>query len=188
MRRATLVSLIWLVSVPFASEWAFAGDIPGNSRTTATLSPDASREKSRIDFAGDVDWYRVELEGGRDYFVYGQAFSPTDTLVVDIRGPGGKLLAQGFAPTGRPGGFDFRAPTTGTYFVEYRDAYSFRLYRYGARVVSDCGLFKQTRCSLRLGEAHPGALNGFRDTDVYNVVLRQNESYIFSVSPRGKGV
>src|SRR3954451_13522890 len=110
------VSLLGTAVALGAAAPAWAGDIPGDASTKATLQVTNVATEGSFETARDSDWYRVRLSKGQDYAVrlelgYGQGRVPP-------RGAPRKLLKTAANSGDRDAGFEVRAPYTGTYFVE----------------------------------------------------------------------
>jgi len=64
-----------------------ARSIPGNTSTTATLVVDGFRTTDRIDFEGDLDWFRLDLTAGQLVIItlkslFSSAYSSLDTYLT----------------------------------------------------------------------------------------------------------
>ena len=94
MFRTITTSLLG-VAIIGAGQAAWAGDIPGDKSTKATLPVSVARTLGTLERAGDSDWYRVTLKGDTDYTV---DVSPPETgygfIEANLRDASGKVLAS----------------------------------------------------------------------------------------------
>lgn len=171
-RAAVLVAA---VALPGA---AGAADIRGNANTTATLPISGTYTPGEFEIPGDSDWYKVTLAAGTDYAVSsGGSFG----LDIKLRDAAGRVLASAHDGYYEDGGLEFRAPRSGTYFVEYKDTPSpdSGAYpgSYRARVMSDCRGDRTTKCVLRPGRPQTRQTAWYADRDWFRVALTKGVTY-----------
>ena len=97
-----------------------ANDIPADASTTATLSVGSSVAGS-LDVVGDRDWYRLNLSAGQEVRVdlIGTGNPGVDDTYLRIRDSNGNLLYENDdVGSSLNSSIAFRAPTSGTFFVE----------------------------------------------------------------------
>jgi hypothetical protein len=190
MFRASVLMLAVPIVAAVGSP-AFANDIPGSSSTTAVLPISNQEIQGRFETAKDSDWYRVTLTKGQDYTVSGSgAIDCCNAFTVDLRDKTGKILASADDYIGRAdAGFEFRAPYSGLYFVEYKQTTAGPPdngpYGYGARVSTDCRAGTTTKCSIAVGQTIKGLLAFGYDKDWFRTTLTAGKSY--SVKTNGPG-
>lgn len=140
-----------LVAAVALPEAAGAADIRGNANTRATLPISGTYTPGEFEFRGGSDWYKVTLAAGTDYAV---SSNRSFGLDVKLRNAAGKILASARDGDNTDAGFEFRAPRSGTYFIEYKETpnpSSGDTGVYLARVMSDCWGDRTTQCVLRPG-------------------------------------
>lgn len=104
---------------------AMAGDIPGNTSTSATITVGQS-VVGDLEVLGDSDWYRVTLTAGETYAISldGTGNSPVGDTYLRIYDANGTLIAEN---DDGGGGLDsflrFTAGLTGDYYIE-ADSYA----------------------------------------------------------------
>jgi hypothetical protein len=175
---AALLAVAALAALPAA---AFAGDIRGDARTKATLPVSAEPTSGLFEFRLDSDWYKVPLEAGKDYAVSSDGSYGLD---FNIRDATGKVLAAGRDGDYTDAGFEFRAPASGVFFVEYKELpnpASGDTGRYLARVMSDCRADRATTCTLRVGRMQRRATAWYTDVDWYRAELKGGRRYTVQV-------
>jgi hypothetical protein len=159
---------------------ARAGDIPGGPNTTAKLAIGAdpfTQGRGTFEIAGDSDWYRVKLLARHDYAIAGQGPDDDGAPALAIRGSGGGILASRQIGSGELDGLEFRAPYTGTFFVEMRAAGPGTYY---VGVSHDCQAGPATACLLRIGETRRAAFAFYQDSDWLKMQLTGGSSYDLS--------
>ncbi len=167
---------------------AGAADIPSTTQSRVALfSANNSLATQRYPFerAKDSDWFRVELEGGKDYYVTGLYGDQGDGSVLQstFRDARGNVLVNGgsFDPF-TDDGYEIRAPRTGTYFVEFRTTSSAGGKTYGARIGGDCASGTRTKCTMSPGQVRDkNVLGGAYDRDSFKLALTGGRTYTFFV-------
>ena len=93
-------------------------DIPGSAATTTTLSPETPAT-SVIDFAGDEDWFRVNLVAGRTYTFTQDAVSGSslDSYLRLLSGSGVELASNDDGGPGINSLITFTATHTGIHYL-----------------------------------------------------------------------
>jgi hypothetical protein len=110
-------------------------DCRADAKTLCTLKPNIGK-LGYISDPADYDWYKVQLKKGQRYYFMSDVTSGEGFLT--LRSPKGKLIKR-VTVGGDVGIIEYRAPTTGTYFLATSfdpsrgaAAYSFEL-SYGPR-------------------------------------------------------
>ena len=193
MHLRTIAGLVGLAMLGGATA-AFAADIPGNSKTKATITPGPARFDGLFERKGDSDWYRVTLKGGRNYAF--EASSYCDTR-VNLRNAAGKVLrSSGLASDNGDAGFEFRSATTRIFFVEYLDANPTVCLEFGGsypapysgNVAMEVRGNTRTRATIAPGQTINSLLNWDTDQDYFRAQLYANRRYTLSVTgPDGHG-
>lgn len=96
-------------------------DVPGNAYTDENLDANDDSRISRIDIAGDVDHYRVNLEANVRYVidVRGQGDTPlADAFVAIIDGNGTRVATDDDSGNGLDARLRFTPRTAGEYYIE----------------------------------------------------------------------
>jgi hypothetical protein len=166
---------------------ARAQDIPGNATTSARLEVEVANPAYTVgefETQGDSDWYRVRLEKGRHFFV--AVGSGSSCLVrALVRNRAGRVLQSGLSDREYDAGFEFLAPVTNTFFVEYRPeprncftvSPSRQTFDYVARVSTDCAGSLATTCVQRVGQTRRSMLAGAFDVDWFGATLAKARRY-----------
>ncbi|MBX3428033.1 MAG: PPC domain-containing protein [Hyphomonadaceae bacterium] len=119
---------------------AYAGDIPADASTDATLSADGDYREGILAPAGDRDWYRLTLEQGQGVRIGMQATGTPDSIgdsYLVLYGPDGAEVARDDdGGDGLNAWLEYQAPTAGTYFVEARGFSEDAAGRYAINVVA----------------------------------------------------
>jgi len=163
---------------------AWAGDIPGNASTKATLQVTNVETEGVFDTITDSDWYRVQLTKGQDYAVTSSNPGYYVSL-MSLRSATGKPLKTSGVSGVSDDGFEIRAPYTGTYFVEVKFwRVSDPLVRppqpYYVAVVRDCKDGLDTRCRLVPGKTYHVGAAWRGDVDLYAAALDASKWYTFT--------
>ncbi len=167
--------------------------------TTGTVVVDGSAT-GKVDYAGDEDWFAVELVAGREYQVYIEG-SPTDQgtlsdpVLYGIHDAGGNLIAGtgdddvGERPNSR---LDFTAPVSGTYYIA-AGAYDEHIGDY-LLSVEDPGddypaSFAGTTGTVAVGGSAAGEVDYAGDEDWFAVELVAGQDYQIDLeaSPTDRG-
>ena len=190
MLRASVLTLALPIAAAVGTP-AFAGDIAGNSSTSAVLPISTNVTQGRFETANDSDWFRVTLKKGVDYTVSGSgAIDCCNAFTINLRDKTGRIVATADDYIGgADAGFEFRATYSGLYFVEYKQTTAGPAdngpYGYGARVSTDCRAGTTTKCSIAVGQTVNGLLAFGYDKDWYRTTLTAGKSY--SVTTTGPG-
>jgi hypothetical protein len=133
-----------------------AQDIPGNATTTATIAKDTAKT-SRINFAGDKDWFKITLKNANAY----QVVSNSTVAAVEIRDAAGNLRID----SGTAQSLIWRTPVSGTFYIVAKGV-ARRTGSYTVRVsVFDTSANKATEGRLIVGKPTLGSLNGAGSID-----------------------
>ena len=154
-----------------------AADVPGNSSTKATIPVSPSFAEGIVDFAGDSDWYKINLTRGKDYAL--QAYG-TYNVTVNLRDKNGMVLKSKNSGSGEILGLEFRANYTGNYFVEYKDRLTGEKsypFRYRRIVTYDCKAGSSTGCTLAQGDNRKWLFTFAQDVDWMAVSLVKGRRY-----------
>jgi hypothetical protein len=168
-----------------------AGDVPGNTATTAALAV-STPVAGNIDFAYDQDWYRFEVKGGSTY-IFDLEGSATNAgtwgnpwlRLLDAEGneiasndDAGSPNSQ-IAYSASADGVVFAAPGwpswawwdagTGTYRLSARE------------VVGDASDNTDTTATLAIGDSVKGVTDFFGDRDWYRVEVQAGKTYAFDL-------
>lgn len=166
---------------------ATAPDIPGGPNTRATLKiTDTDYAHARIgtfDGPGDSDWYRVKLLARHDYTLAAANLPQDGTATLAIRNAAGGVLTSTPTDFENVLGFEFRAPSTGTYFVEIRNTGPVGLY--ALSLSHDCAGSVRTACLLRDGQTRRAAFAFDGDQDWYRAILTAGVPYVVTFVPDG---
>ena len=135
----------------------------------------------------------MTLKKGQDYTVSASgAIDCCNSILVNLRNSSGKILASAEDYIGgADAGFEFRAPYTGLYFLEYKQSAGGQPdngpYVYGARISTDCRAGTTTRCSIAVGQTLKGLLAFGYDKDWFRTTLAAGTTYsVATTSPYGE--
>lgn len=163
-------------------------DIAGDSSTTALLT---DSQTSSIDFSGDKDWFKVNLETGHNYtFDVRGSGSGAGTLrdaQVRLYDSNGQL--KGFdddSGVGSDASLGFRPDVAGEYFVEVStwdnsDQGSYTVQMHSEALVSDIADDTTTQATLSVGSNVDGEINFVTDRDWYAIELEAGTRYQFDL-------
>lgn len=199
------VRIDWLVYGDQPEDYAFTlkllDDFAGSQATIGRIDPDVGQIQGYIGDEGDRDWIRTELQAGTLY-------------VFDVMGTGGgggtlanpllRILDEQGREVGRADGFDvppgvggdvqhrFRAPATGTYYLEVSDASG--LYK-GSYTVKQQSLDEVAGDVTTLGRIEwvgaeartSGEINAIGDRDWFRIRLEKGQSYDIEAVGRATG-
>lgn len=96
-------------------------DVPGNMNTDENLDAQSDERASRIDLAGDLDNYRIELEGGVRYTIEVIRAGDDqlgDPFVAIVDGNGQTVTSDDDSGDGRNARVRFTPTEGGTYFIQ----------------------------------------------------------------------
>jgi hypothetical protein len=157
-------------------------DTAGEDTLTAARLADGSSASGRIDFAGDLDWYAITLEAGRDYtFDLRSSFDNYLTL----RDPSGlALTADDDSGDGNNAQLTFSATSSGSYYVEAR-AYSGRQasgdYTLAVSSVATPVSTIDGAIPLTVGSSATGTLATINDEAIYQFAVQAGRNYRLTV-------
>jgi hypothetical protein len=180
---------------------ASAADVPGNRNTNRTLrvTNDAPTIRTeRFEFLGDRDWFKVRLEGGRNY-VFAAApglcngLDPdrTGDVILNLRNASGRLVRSGARTDCFPeddgalfAGFEFRPSKTATFFLEYGQEGRTAPIPFPYRVIAarDCPEGTRTICQIALNQTRQGFLAYQGDRDSYRTSLTVGRQYTVAIA------
>ncbi|MBI3437992.1 MAG: PPC domain-containing protein [Proteobacteria bacterium] len=97
-------------------------DVPGNTNTDETLDAAAGDDRAnRIEIAGDLDDYRVDLEAGAHYLIEVTAVGDDplgDPYLTVLNSDGERVAADDDGGHGRNARLRFTPPQAGSYFLQ----------------------------------------------------------------------
>lgn len=96
-------------------------DVPGHIYTDETLTADADERVSRIDMAGDLDYFRVELESGVRYQIEVKGHGDdklADPMLTIVDGENTTLTSDDDSGPGRDSRLSFTPESTGSYYIQ----------------------------------------------------------------------
>jgi Bacterial pre-peptidase C-terminal domain len=145
---------------------------------------------ANLDFAGDRDWYRVNLEGGQSYrfAMAGAGASPVDdTLIKVYDAHGAELAMDDDSGEGFNSYLEFAAPSTGVYYLEARGFSDDAIGGYSlAAFEGDIANGPQTDVALSAdGDAREGVLTPAGDRDWYRVAMKDGQTIRVGLSGAG---
>jgi hemolysin type calcium-binding protein len=161
-------------------------DYAGNTGTAGRIASGQARN-SEIEVAGDLDWFRVNLTGGKIY-------------TLDVRGAadGGGTLdyayvniydADGVHVAGEYEGVDFFADGSAPYFVEVGYG-SVIGGTYELAVTPKADDYASDPCTtgrIAAGETRNGTIDAPRDADWFRISLTEDKIYTFDVQGLADG-
>ncbi|HQV04925.1 M10 family metallopeptidase C-terminal domain-containing protein [Novosphingobium sp.] len=167
----------------------FADTIPGDTTTTATISP-GSFVSVTIDTAGDSDWFAISLVAGQTYtFSTILAGTLGDSILTLYNSAGTAILTNDDANSSNLfSEITFTATSTGTFFlgVAGYDLETGTAFLTVTAPVSDAvAASTATTSTLTLGNAVNGTMDANGDHDWYAVTLTAGTSYVFTTSATG---
>ena len=192
---------------PQPDPWA-SDDYTATNSTTGVVVPNGVRAQGLLEREGDVDYFKVVLEGNATYTFSvqggGGKAGVLDTL-LRLRGEDGRVLASDDDGSGTKNGgstITFTAPSSGTYYLDVSsDANQRGVYTLDAMQTSTPvtpqpdpapddypGTNSTTGVVVPNGAAAQGLLDRVGDIDYFKVVLEANTSYTFSLQGRGNGL
>lgn len=155
-----------------------AADVSGAPATSARIVVNAPSKDGSFEIAKDSDWYRVRLVQGGSYAIVGNIGGEFDSAELSLRDANGRILKRRIDQQCCTNGFWYRAPTTGTYFVEHKHRDSEDLPAFhDVGVVNDIPPNTSARTRLQLGKPFEGSINFFKDTDCLGVQLTRGRRY-----------
>ncbi|MFP2904736.1 hypothetical protein ACLESD_06705 [Pyxidicoccus sp. 3LFB2] len=160
-------------------------DDHANTAAGATpLPPGNTPVAGRLETFDDVDVFALSVTAPRAYRLVCQASQALSSCKVNVRTPGGTLVAasDSFSRTA----VSFEAPATGTLLVEVSAAFSQHAGTYTLSLedlgLDDAGDTLATARPLTLGVPRPGRFEKASDVDVYSVQLTGGQRYWVEVS------
>ena len=152
-----------------------------DTATTARVN-DGSSASGRVDFAGDLDWFAITLEAGRDYTF--DLRSGFDNYLTLRDSSGLALTTDDDSGDGNNARLAFSATSSGTYYIEAR-AYSTRLasgdYTLTASSVATPVSTIDGAIPLAVGGSANGTLATTRDEAIYQFAVQAGRSYSLTV-------
>lgn len=176
-------------------------DVPGNISSTALLPPDSTPAGTLFDFAGDQDWYAINVVPGENVrLTFSLGFPPAGVggqalidmvftaPVINIHRNDGTIVATAPVLTGPMGGYTFfyEGLTPGNYFVSVSHPLT-GLHPYTItrdRVLVDVAAGTSTTATISLdGRTIRGVLDGFEsiDADAYRFTGAAGQTITFTV-------
>lgn len=155
--------------------------ISGASNTRGRVTVGGSVD-GVIDFTGDLDWYRIRLEGGQSYRIRLNSAEGDGALAdpfLHVYGPDGSELVTDDDSGGNLNAYvEFNAPETGTYYIG-AGAFADNLGRYRLSVQDgDIPADASTDVVLSAdGDYRDGLLTPGGDRDWYRVNLSEGQSF-----------
>jgi hypothetical protein len=96
-------------------------DVPGHIYTDENLDAAADERVSRIEMEGDLDYFRVELEGGVRYQIEAKGHGDhplADPMLTIVDSENTTLTSDDDSGPGRDARLSFTPESTGTYFIQ----------------------------------------------------------------------
>lgn len=163
------------------------GDIPADSSTDASLSPEGDYREGVLAPAGDRDWYRLTLTDNQAVRIGMQVTGTPDSIgdpYLVIYGPdGAELTRDDDGGDGLNSFLEFQATSAGTYFVEARGFTEDAAGRYAINVVAgEIGDNMEGAEALPAnGEARTSSIGTAGDVDWFAIELIEGRPYRFYV-------
>lgn len=166
-------------------------DIPGNTSSTVTLSPGAVID-SALDFAGDQDWFRVELDQGLTYgFTVASRGGPglgAPDPDLTLRNDNGGALTTGSNTSSATVTQRLTADRSGTFYVAVSDNYTdtggYRLTWVATDTQRNDSL---TTAMLTVATPVSSRLDVSGDSDWFGVTLQDGLAYGLDLRADGLG-
>lgn len=172
-------------TLPLAAALALLAT-PALAATVGTIPVDPDRHVSGTLAAGGRQTWRLDLERGRYYAVWGDNDGRDAGIDVAVRAAGGKGLAAFRIGGDETDGTSFRAPYTGTYTVTAACKSDQLPYCVGSYTLSagrDCPGDATTTCGIAVGQTLHGLQQHFaEDDDWFRASLRAGTTYKVSVA------
>ncbi len=183
-------------------------DYPATNDTNGVLAASSARTSGQFEREGDIDYFKVALEGNATYIFMvqggGGKVGVLDTF-LRVRGGDGRVLASDDDGSGTKNGgsrITFTAPSSGTYYldvssdVNQRGVYTLDLFQTSTPVTPQPdpapddypATERTTGLVVPNGAAAQGLLDRAGDVDYFKVVLEPNVSYTFSLQGSGNGL
>ena len=147
--------------------------------------------ESKVDFAYDEDWYKVELEAGYSYVFRlnqdGTAEQLEDPFLSLKNSTGSEVANNNDGGAGDNSVIGYTPATDATYFISAEDAFAgvgSYILTMERETADDVG----TKGRLFQGEMVKSKVDFSFDEDWYKVELRANYTYIFDLSQDGTSV
>jgi hypothetical protein len=167
-----------------------AGEIADNTATEGTLRL-GRHHSGRIDFNGDEDWYRLEVQAGRTYVVDVEGSSTLRGTLVDpvlrvLNADGNPIIENDDGGVGFNGQAGFMAAEDGHVFIAAgglagEDSYAVRARELHGDIAGDL----TTGADLALGSGMQGRIDFAFDADAYRVELEAGRTYVFELTGGG---
>ena len=159
-----------------------SGDAARDDTFTTARLADGATGSGRIDFAGDLDWYAVTLQAGRDYTF--DLRSSFDNYLVLRDASGFALATDDDSGDGLNALLTYSATTSGTFYLE-ASAVSSRQssgeYSVAMRsVATPVGGFPGA-IPLAVGQSASGSVASTRDTLLYQFAVQGGRAYRLTV-------
>lgn len=164
-------------------------DRPDSPLTVATVAVE-NEVSGRLEFRGDSDWFRVQLQGDQTYQFWMDGVDLEDPYLYLRDGAGRFLASNDDIENGvrRNSRFSFAVSSNGTYFLEarsFQDAY-LGAYRLGVhRISDDAGQSLTGARDLLAGSSQIGSLEWLGDSDWFRTTLQGGHLYAFELSGTG---
>ncbi len=165
---------------------AMAQDQPGDAGTQARISLGAPIE-NEIAPAGDVDWYRLQVQTGMRYSMTLDGVPAEDGSALDpvlaVHDASGNQLAYNDDSNGLNSALQFAPSVSGDVFVEARAFSEEATGRYQLNVTAETlpedavGNDASTRARVVPGRAVAGTIDYEGDIDAYRLDARRNTRY-----------
>ena len=176
-------------------------DHPADTSTTASVAV-GDKAGGSLQFPGDVDWFAVELEADRAYWIRAKGWRSghgtlRTTKINGVHDSGGVLIAGTTSDGGGVGDFNatlvFTPDAAGTYYVSvaqgpwgygWDELWAGGTYKLFVDDVSDgipddCGEDAASACALGVPGSKRGNLEVDGDSDWFAVELSAGKSYTF---------
>ncbi|QNM83878.1 pre-peptidase C-terminal domain-containing protein [Sphingomonas sabuli] len=165
-----------------------SNDIRGDRGTTTSLAVDESLV-SQLEYQGDRDFIRVELTAGHVYTLdlSSAGGDPLRYPYLQLRNSDGAVVDSDSSYNYFTSHLEFRAATTGTYYVDVRSHFAendgtYRLRLGEIDVSQDIAGDSTTTATIDFGEAVTGQLEYMDDRDWYRIDLTEGQRIVITGS------
>ncbi|MFN9659926.1 MAG: pre-peptidase C-terminal domain-containing protein [Cyanobacteriota bacterium] len=161
-------------------------DFGASTSTTGTVAIGGTTS-GVVNFNGDRDWFRISLQAGRLYNLFVSAGSLLDPDLY-LRDANGLQVGYGSDAGGTLNALlAFRAPTTGTFYLDVGSHSGCGAGSYTAAVVDvfgtdDFSADSSTTGSVAIGGSSSGAMNFSGDRDWFRLALQAGTTYRFNLN------